>query len=340
MQSMLLLSRFLVLSCAVVPFLAAADPPTAEIGNGKIKAKLYLPDTASGFYRGTRFDWSGVIFHLEAEGHTYYAPWFTKRNPSIRDFVHEGEDIVAGPCSSTTGPADEFRPVAYDAAKPGGTFIKIGVGALRKPDAAPYDGYRVYEIANPGKWTVRRRSGSVDFTQTLRDEASGYAYVYRKSVRLVKDKSEMVMFHSLKNTGSQPMETTVYNHNFLVLDGKPPGPGAVITVPFAIRSPRPPNSQLAEIQGNRILYKKTLTGTETVTCPVEGFGSGASDHEIRIENTALKAGMSIHGDRPLLRVNLWSIRSNISMEPFIAVSVAPGKEFTWTNTYRYYPLKP
>ena len=159
MHSMPFLLSLLLLSAIS---LAAADPPTAEIGNGKIRARLYLPDAANGFYRGTRFDWSGVIHYLEAEGHTFYGPWFTKRNPAIRDFVYEGDDIIAGPCSSTTGPADEFRPVGYDAAKPGGTFIKIGVGALRKPDAAAYDGYRLYEVANPGKWTIRRRSDSID----------------------------------------------------------------------------------------------------------------------------------------------------------------------------------
>ena len=325
-----------LLLCAIP--LAAADPPVAEIGNGKIRAKLYLPDAASGFYRGTRFDWSGVIFHLEANGHTYYAPWFTKRNAAIRDFVYEGDDIVAGACSSTMGPADEFRPVGFDAAKPGGTFVKIGVGALRRPDAAPYENYRLYEVVNPGKWTISRRPDSIEFTQSLQDDASGFAYVYRKTVRLVAGKSEMTMVHSLQNTGKQAIETTVYNHNFLVLDGKAPGPGAVITVPFAIRSARPPNAQLAEIQGNRIVYKKTLTGSDVVSCPVEGFGPSASDHEIRIENSVVKAGMSIHGDRPLRSINLWSIRSNISMEPFIAAPVAPGKEFTWTNTYRYYSL--
>jgi hypothetical protein len=325
-----------LLLCALP--LLPSDPPAAEIGNGKIHAKLYLPDAANGFYRGTRFDWSGVIFHLQANGHTYYAPWFTRRNPAVRDFVHEGDDIVAGACSSTVGPAEEFLPVGYDAARPGGTFIKIGVGALRKPDSAPYDAFRLYEMANPGQWTVKRRSDSIEFTQSLTDGASGYAYVYRKEIRLVKGKSEMVLLHILKNTGARAIETTVYNHNFLVLDGKGPGPGAVITLPFAIRSPRPPNGQLAEIQGNRVVYKKTLSGSDVVSFPVEGFGANASDHEIRIENSALKAGMTVRGDRPLVRVFLWSIRSNISVEPFISVPVAPGKEFSWTNTFNYYTL--
>jgi hypothetical protein len=317
---------------------AAAEPPTAEINNGKIRARLYLPDAANGFYRGTRFDWSGVINSLEAAGHNFYGPWFTKRNPAVRDFVYEGDDIVAGACSATTGPADEFRPLGYDAAKPGGTFIKIGVGALRRPDTAAYDGYRLFEIANSGQWNIRRHTDAVDFTHTLKDEASGYAYVYRKSVRLVKGKSEMVMHHTLKNTGKNRIETSVYNHNFLVLDGKAPGPGAVITVPFAIRSTRPPNAELATIEGNRVIYKKTLTGRDVVTGPIEGFSANPSDHEIKIENSALKAGMSFHGDRPLQSINLWSIRSNISMEPFVAITVAPGQEFSWSTTYRYYAL--
>ena len=146
----------------------------------------------------------------------------------------------------------------------------------------------------------------------------------------------MVMRHTLKNTGKKPIETSVYNHNFLVLDGKAPGPGAVISVPFAIRSKRPPNAVLATIDGNRVIYKKTLTGRDVVTGPIEGFSSNPADHEIKIENSALKAGMSLKGDRPLESINLWSIRSNISVEPFIAISVAPGKEFSWSTTYRYY----
>ena len=88
--------------------------------------------------------------------------------------------------------------------------------------------------------------------------SSGYGYVYRKIVRLREGKPEMVLEHRLKNTGSRKIETSVYNHNFLVLDQQPPGPGFVITVPFEIRSSRPPNKELAEIRGNQLAYMKTL----------------------------------------------------------------------------------
>ena len=61
----------------LVSAVSAADYPQAEISNGVIHAKLYLPDAKTGFYRSTRFDWSGVISSLKFGGHNYYGPWFT-----------------------------------------------------------------------------------------------------------------------------------------------------------------------------------------------------------------------------------------------------------------------
>src|SRR6187402_1234875 len=259
-----MLSMRLAVEIALVGALAvmAADPPVAEISNGKIRATVYLPDPANGFYQGTRFDWSGVVRSLEANGHSYYGPWFTKRSETVRDFIYDGEDIVAGPCSSTMGPADEFRPLGYDAAKPGGTFVKIGVGTLKRTDEKAYDAYRLYPIADHGKWSINRKADSIEILQILSDEASGYAYEYRKTLRLVKGRSEMELAHSLKNIGKNAIETQVYNHNFLVIDGKGPQAGTTVTLPFAVATGRKPSAELAAIEGNKVVYKKTLAGKD------------------------------------------------------------------------------
>ncbi len=189
-----------------------------------------------------------------------------------------------------------------------------------------------------GSGPSSRKGDSIEILQILSDGSSGYGYEYRKTLRLVKGKSEMELVHSLKNIGKNAIETQVYNHNFLVLDGKGPQAGMTVTLPFEVTSERKPNPELAAIEGNKIVYKKTLAGEDVVFFPITGFGDTASDHEIRIESTALKAGMSMRGDKPLQRVSLWSIRSNVSVEPFVAVSVAPGKEFRWTSSYRYYSI--
>ena len=81
-------------------------PPQAHISNGQIKATLYLPDPERGFYRSTRFDWSGVIASLEYNGHRSYGPWFTGSDPSVRDFVYRGADILVSAQSGVVGPAE------------------------------------------------------------------------------------------------------------------------------------------------------------------------------------------------------------------------------------------
>ena len=83
------------------------------------------------------------------------------------------------------GPADEFQiPLGYDEAPVGGTFIKIGVGVLRKAGNARYSAFSKYELVDPGKWSARTGADFVEFTQELSDPATGYGYVYRKTVRL------------------------------------------------------------------------------------------------------------------------------------------------------------
>lgn len=78
------------------------ETPKVEIANGLIHATVYPPDSVHGFYKGTRFDWSGIIGRLEYAGHNYYGPWFTKTDPAVSDFVYRGSDsdIVVGPCSA------------------------------------------------------------------------------------------------------------------------------------------------------------------------------------------------------------------------------------------------
>jgi len=321
--------------------LSAADPPQAEITNGQIRVKLYLPDARNGFYRGTRFDWSGVIAGLEYKGHNYYGPWFNRVDPKVHDFTYEGAEIIASSCSGTTGPVDEFNTnrsaLGWDEAKAGGTFIKIGVGVLRK-DEGGYDYVKQYEIVDPGKWSVRKHADSIEFTQELTDPSSGYGYVYRKTVRLTKGKPEMVLEHSLKNTGRRTIQSTVYNHNFLVLDKQPPGPDFSVTVPFKIHSPEPPNPELAKIHRNQIVYLKTLENQEVVEIPILGFSDNPRDNESRIENSRVGAGMRISGDHPLSFENLWSIRSVLAVEPFISMTINPGSEFSWEISYEYYTL--
>ena len=222
----------------VVGIMAADKIPQAEISNGLVKAKLYLPDSGSGFYRGTRFDWSGVIYSLECNGHSYFAPVVQDSRPgSPRHRIQTGIKRLRRrhpKCKHGSRRREFSNPIGYNEAAVGGGFIKLGVGILLKPNEPRYSWSTKYEIVDPGKRAVHTSRDSVEFVHEV-NETSGYAYVYRKTVRLSKGKSELVLEHSLKNTGKQRIETPVYAHNFIVMDDQPFGPDFLIKVPFDIQ---------------------------------------------------------------------------------------------------------
>ena len=317
----------------------ASTPPSVQISNGAVTATVYLPDAAAGFYRGTRFDWAGVIGRLEYRGHTFYAPWFTKTDAAVRDFVNDGVDVTAGVHTAMTGPAEEFSVLGFAEAAPGGAFVKIGVGALRKPDdGSAYSAYRAYEFADAGKRTVTPRADGVDFTHELADKGSGFGYHYTKNVRLNPGRPELVIAHRLVNRGTKPIVGTVYNHNFLVLDGQTPGPDFVITAPFELKTDKPLDPAVATISGKEFRYAAPVPDKGRVAAQFQGFGPTAADYRFTIENRKAGAGVEMIGDRPLNRLALWSIRTVLALEPFLELNIAPGAEYTWEYTYRYYTI--
>jgi hypothetical protein len=71
---------------------------------------------------------------------------------------------------------------------------------------------------------------------------------------------------------------------------------------------------------------------------IRGFGDSAKDYDIRVENKQLGAGYHVVGDRPLSNIAVWSIRTVNAVEPYISMSIDPGKDFTWNLTYDYYTI--
>lgn len=298
------------------------DPfPQAEITNGIIRARLYLPDNKEGYYRGSRFDWSGVMPELEFKGHTYFGSWFEKYDPYLHDAI--------------MGPVEEFSAIGYDAAKVGENFLKIGVGMLIKPEESKYFFATPYKIANGGNWKVKKKSDQVTFLHKFVDKE--YAYQYEKTVQLVKDKPELVLSHSLTNTGKQPIETNVYNHNFFVMDNQPIGPDYTVTFPFNPVDESGATLPLGRLQDNQILFHRELTGNDHLFYrSLLGFGTGAEDYDIKIENHKTGAAVRITCDQPLARLVFWSAPKTLCPEPYIHIKLNPGETFTWSIFYQFY----
>jgi hypothetical protein len=298
--------------------------PQAEITNGLIKAKLYLPDPQKGYYQGTRFDWSGNMPALEYKGHTYFGQWFTKYSPEIHDVI--------------MGPVEDFTPVDYSEAKSGENFLKIGVGILQKPDMEAYDFSRFYPFINPGNWRVKEASDQITFYHELKDKK--YSYQYEKTVQLTKGKPELVLSHILKNTGKEIIDTSVYDHNFFMIDKEPIGPGYVVRLPYTIKSEGVDNSSdFSELRGNELVYRRRVRPLEDINYfNLAGYGPDVSDYDIRIENQIAGAGVRITCDQPILKLAFWCCPTTLCPEPYISIKVNPGEEMTWKISYEFYMI--
>jgi hypothetical protein len=312
-----LLSGLIITAMPLIKF------PQTEISNGLMKATIYLPDEKEGYYRSTRFDWSGNMPSLQYKGHEFFGQWFSKYSPEIHDVI--------------MGPVEEFVSPDFADAKPGESFLKIGVGILAKPDDKPYAFARLYDVLNHGKWSVKEKSDQIHFTHELKDKS--FSYKYEKNITFVKDKPVMILSHTLKNTGSKSIETSCYDHNFFMMDKQPVGPGYVVRLPFDIKGQGQGIGVLAELKANEIVFLRDLKGDETVFCGgLEGFGPKAEDYDIRIENRIAGTGVRITCDQPILKLNFWCCATTVCPEPYIKIAAAPGKEFKWTITYEFYTL--
>lgn len=298
------------------------DWPQAELANERLQATLYLPDARQGYYRGTRFDWSGAFKSLTYKGHRFIDPWFDTYDPKLHDAI--------------SGPVEEFTPLGFAEAKPGDTFVKIGVGVLRKPDEKAYTFARYYDPVDQGTWTVKPHKDHIDFTHELTDPM-GYGYRYTKTVRLSPGKPELVLEHSLTNTGKRPIEASAYDHNFFVIDKQPTGPGIEIRFPFEVKGEGKGFGSLIQPQGNRLIYTREFEKNENVySAGLQGFDSTATGYDIRIENQKTGAGVHITSDQSLEKLVYWACATTSCPEPYIHLKAAPGQEIHWKIAYEFY----
>lgn len=345
------ISRRALTALAALPLLTAlgaptgvsaqADAPSTTISNGTVNAKIWLPDATKGYYRASRFDWSGAIDSLTANGHEYFGQWFANYDPMAHGNI--------------TGPVEDYWPVNYEAAKPGETFVKIGVGTLKKADDTPYRFQTNYERLDTGKWTTTQGANWIEFRHELTDSASGYGYIYIKRVTLTPGQTQMTIDHTLTNTGTKAIDTNNYNHGFFMLDRQPTGPDVKVTFAF---EPKPERDlgPGAAIQGKQLVYLKELvtnpplppgatrppadpnrpTGAQSV---LTGHSvTDVKDFDIKVENTRTGAGVRFTADTPMIKMNYWSTRATACPEAYVAVKAAPGATTKWRLTYDFYSL--
>ncbi len=299
--------------------------PSAVISNDEVRMTVFLPDREKGFYRSTRFDWSGIIGSVQYKDHEYFGPWKDTHDPLLP------ADIV-GPAESAIGAG-----LGYEVAGPGEGFIRLGVGIIEKGNEKEYDHHiKNYKILDHGKWKVKNGGDWITFTQTLNSDF-GYAYVYEKTIRL--NEKGFHIEHKLKNTGEKKIELDQYNHNFFVIDKQVPGTSYNIKYPFRVKT-NSDTKGLVKVGGLDIAFLKDFETGDNVFVELEGFKPSALYNKFSIESTTAGAGVLVSVDQPIIKAQFWANSRTLCPEHFIQLSIEPNKEQVWTSKYILFELEP
>ena len=295
--------------------------PKVKLTNDIIDVSIFLPDAENGYYRGTRFDWSGIIENVTYNGHTFYAPLHETHNPTAHD--------------SVSGPAEEFgmyHPMGFDDAKQGETFVKVGVGILEKNADKDYQFYGNYKLVEAGDWQIKTTGSTAEFSQQLSTE-NGWGYHYTKRIELAENKAEYSISHQLKNTGKKRIELDNYSHNFTIIDNTPYGPDYTVSFPFSAENPTLVND-LAWYKGHNISVNEPLN-KNALWHIVNPDPSNADMNAATVTNNITGAGISFKGDSPTTHFIFWAVERAACPEPFISIDLAPNEQKVWQTTYRF-----
>ena len=281
-----------------------------------ISLVIAVPDGVDGLYRGTRFDWSGVILSCSLMGHEYIGHWFDIADP----FKHD----------NVSGPAEEFSQTGYKEASSPAIFFKPGIGLLESEPGMPYDWFHTYKIIDGGVRTLNQDDDSVAFRHEVDN-----IYDYTKIVS-IEDQGFSIR-HFLKNTGSKTLSGIVYCHNFFVPDNLLPGPETLIRFPFDPEGKWREDTVSAHYTNGGIAFDRTLEEGEKAYAeniypePVNGAKEGYS---FSFGNRTTGAVLDVSCNRPACKVKFWSNHRVSCVEPYIKYNISPLEEFSWEIVYK------
>jgi hypothetical protein len=310
------------------PVVPADTYPEHVISNGAVRARVLVPDAVAGYYRSSRFDWSGMVAQVEYAGHTYFAEWQREHSPRGLSHGTGTAEAFGNPAFGLPGPPG-FRE-----AKPGESFLKVGVGTLLREDRGQYLFYKKYPIADGGTWTTTVGADWVESRQLL--DTGNWGYDYVKRISIAADAPVLVISRTLTNTGSRTIDTSHFCHNFLRIDDSWMGRDYAVHFPFRPTLTSGDFRGYAGIAGDAVYGLRPMPGGVAFFGEVGGHFSTVDHHVARIENLRTGAGLTMSGDLPVERWSVFATSLTFCVEPFVRITVQPGETKSWSTRYRFH----
>jgi hypothetical protein len=289
---------------------------TRQIGNESIKMTFHLPDLTDGYYRGTRFDHSGVFKSIEYDGCNYAEEWFSEYDPYKHDAV--------------CGPTEEFSAIGFDEAGPGETFLKIGVGMLERIDGNSYDRFLLHKVVEPGSWTIESSDDEITFIHELK--YGGYGYIYRKTVKL--NGNGFRISHRLENTGSLTIEGNVYNHNFFTMGRHLVGPDRELQFKFKPTGDwREPYTHI-HLEDGRIRFSEEQgTARTTFMGNLRDAENPSSEYDFLLVEKQNGRSVRMTSKKKFTHAVYWSNHRIACIEPYLEFKLETGDSYSFDIDY-------
>ncbi|MEK5475364.1 hypothetical protein NYE70_00265 [Paenibacillus sp. FSL R5-0407] len=287
--------------------------------------QLVIEIAEPGDYRGSRFDWNGFITDVTLldGNHSYCVP----------------ESLVPGQGTGGAGLCNEFgikEPIGYEDAPVGEPFPKLGVGLLTRPDDREYDFSRAYPVKPFATEIEIEGTRKITFRITPED-CRGYAVAVTKSVSI--DNNRLTVEYLLHNTGTKPILTEEYCHNFFGIDGYPIGPDYVLKFPFELFPWADEEETLAGLifsKGNAGEVRWDHTPKDPFYFRLPGFDGNKYPWIWELLHNPSGAGVREISRFHVSAAAVWGIGHVVSPEMFIEVKLAPGEQKTWSRVYEFF----
>ena len=195
----------------------------------------------------------------------------------------------------------------------GSRALQIGVGIIERHQLNRFRN-RPIEIF---PWRIHReKRENLTVFRALQSsgEHAGYRYALNVEISIPDYKPEIRWLWRLENTGTLPLEGSVYAHPFFA--GRADCAGSWYAFPGRGRRLLVPGS----------LERTLFPGGFPVDCrevSVGGFSAG-------------EYVVTIAADRPFGRVHLWRHGGTFAIEPYLPFRIAPGETYEWSWTLSFH----
>lgn len=276
------------------------------LDNADLRVELIDP-AADQARLGPRYCWGGYIWQIHDRnvGALLAGPEWPKVDPQPVNGQGLPESFRH---STTTG-----QPLLWDGAK----GLAPGAGALGR------DAQGAIIVTTPCVWQIVQKPGRVVFR--TEQSVGRWSYALERTIEL--HGRQVRSLSRLTNRGATPLVLEWFAHPFFALQSD----GLLqVTLPESTQLPENPGYRL---NGGELTLRRAFVGEmdghlENLILPAGRPFTASLAHP-------KASGLRFATDFAPFKCVLWANDNTLSLEPFLALNLAPGESREWTLTYDF-----